>query len=122
MDAYGNLYVADALNNRVLEYNTPLTYHPRQRRHHRRHRVRAGRQLRFAYPEYGGVSANSLNFPDGVAVDASGDLYVADSANNRVLEYNTPLAMQRLVPAGGPPVWCSVRAAASLRIPRTTAG
>ena len=39
----------------------------------------------------GGVSANSLNSPFGVAVDASGNLYVADDGNSRVLEYNTPL-------------------------------
>jgi sugar lactone lactonase YvrE len=38
----------------------------------------------------GGVSASSLCGPVGVAVDGSGDLYVADTFNNRVLEYNTP--------------------------------
>ena len=38
------------------------------------------------------ASANSLCSPWGVAVDASGNLYVADTSNNRVLEYNTPLA------------------------------
>ncbi|MGC2763341.1 MAG: hypothetical protein WA206_18710, partial [Candidatus Binatus sp.] len=30
--------------------------------------------------------------PYGVAVDAAGNLYVADASNNRVLEYTTPFA------------------------------
>lgn len=37
------------------------------------------------------MSAGSLCDPTGVAVDASGNLYVADTENNRVLEYDTPL-------------------------------
>ncbi len=36
------------------------------------------------------ASAANLCFPRGVAVDSNGDLYVADTSNNRVLEYNTP--------------------------------
>ena len=41
---------------------------------------------------HGGLSASSLSSPTGVAVDASGNLYVADSGNNRVVEYDLPLA------------------------------
>ncbi|MBK7974234.1 MAG: hypothetical protein IPK07_13460 [Deltaproteobacteria bacterium] len=37
-----------------------------------------------------GVTATSLAFPRGVAVDASGRLFVADTDNNRVLVYNGP--------------------------------
>ncbi len=39
----------------------------------------------------GGLTANSLYNPTNVAVDSSGNLYVADFNNNRVLEYKTPL-------------------------------
>ncbi len=35
----------------------------------------------------GGVSANSLSSPDGVALEADGDLYIADNGNQRVLFY-----------------------------------
>ena len=35
----------------------------------------------------GGVSANSLYFPAEVTLDGSGNLYVADQANARVLFY-----------------------------------
>src|SRR5438128_2487525 len=38
----------------------------------------------------GGISASSLCDPTGV-VDAAGNLYVADSVNGRVLEYDSPL-------------------------------
>src|SRR5439155_15209712 len=36
---------------------------------------------------YGGLGGSSLSFPHGVAVDPSGNLYVADSDNNRVLQF-----------------------------------
>ena len=36
-----------------------------------------------------GASAR-FNIPFGIAVDAAGTLYVADTGNNRVLEYDSP--------------------------------
>ena len=51
----------------------------------------------------GGLGASSLYYPSGVVVNATGNLYVADYLNNRVLEYNTPLTSssgQRRVRAG----------------------
>ncbi len=38
-------------------------------------------------PNTGGVSASSLNGVGGLALDASGGLYIADNGNNRVLHY-----------------------------------
>ncbi|MGA8794831.1 NHL repeat-containing protein, partial [Candidatus Binatus sp.] len=86
VDGNGNLYIADASNNRVLEYNTPL---------------KTGTTAHLVFGQggiftsntanNGGVSANSLNEPFGVAVDSIGNLYVADDGNSRLLEYNTPL-------------------------------
>src|SRR6185436_6823400 len=34
-----------------------------------------------------GVTEGQLNFPSGVAVDKTGNVYVVDSGNNRVLKY-----------------------------------
>jgi hypothetical protein len=90
VDASGNLYVADAANNRVLEYNDPFA------------------ACKGTFPCVGGAAKevfgqssftasnvaagkNGLDNPQGVALDASGDLYISDSGNDRVLEYNTPL-------------------------------
>src|SRR5258708_4996333 len=43
---------------------------------------------------------DGLCFPKGVAVDTSGNLYLADWSNNRVLEYNTPLQVTDLPGSG----------------------
>ncbi len=85
VDSSNDLYVADARNNRVLEYFNPLTSAQANNVF--------GQNFSFASnaANNGGESANSLDFPVGVAVDSSGDLYIADSVNNRVLEYNAPL-------------------------------
>ncbi len=77
----GKLYVSDALNNRVLEYSDPQTSS-----------VAGGvfGQPDFATstPNTGGLSANSLQDPAGVAVDAVGNLYVSDRLNHRVLRFD----------------------------------
>ncbi|MGA9722394.1 MAG: hypothetical protein WBQ86_08070, partial [Candidatus Binatus sp.] len=85
LDSNGNLYVADQGNNRVLEYNTPLTNTTADKVF-----GQAG-SFTSNTANNGGISANSLFGPEGVAVDVNGNLYVADSNNSRVLEYNTPL-------------------------------
>lgn len=100
VDNAGNLYVADTRNNRVLEYDDPLAPgggtpgKPGS----------AGDEtadLIFgtnAFDQITSASPTTLNDPSGVAVDSSGNLYVADWGNNRVLEYYDPLA-----PGGGTP-------------------
>jgi sugar lactone lactonase YvrE len=85
VDAAGNLYVGDAANARVLEYDTPLV------RDVTADRVFGqGGSFTTHNCNLGGVSATSLCFPEGVAVDATGNLYVADTNNSRVLEYDMP--------------------------------
>src|SRR5271169_6807980 len=87
VDSHGNLYVSDESDNRVLEFNTPLI---------------DGTTAEMVFGQggvftsngvnNGGVSASSLNGPEEIAADSiSGDLYIADTGNNRVLEYNAPL-------------------------------
>ncbi|NJO81525.1 MAG: hypothetical protein HC828_01340 [Blastochloris sp.] len=85
IDSAGNLYVADSENNRVLQYNTPLTTDtlPDQV---------------FGQPDFesttrnnGGVSAVSLSGSLDLALDSLGNLYVADIGNGRVLIYHAPL-------------------------------
>jgi len=94
LDGAGNLYVADFNNRRVLEYNTPLNASSGE--------SGAGDATADAVfgqngsfttktCNSGGLSAGNMCVPTGLAVDGSGDLYVTDGFNNRVLEYNTPL-------------------------------
>jgi len=73
VDASGNLYIADTANNRVRVVNP------------------SGNITTFAgtgAPGYSGdgaaATAAKLNGPRGLAVDASSNVYIGDSANNRV--------------------------------------
>jgi sugar lactone lactonase YvrE len=102
LDSVDNLYVADSDYNRVLEYNTPLNPGSGE--------PGAGdtsADLVFgqggnfkastcndgtAPGDIDGIGPDSLCFPYSVAVDPAGNLYVTDAGNNRVLEYNNPLA------------------------------
>ena len=79
LDSSGNLYVADLVNNRVLFYLAGSTTATRV----------YGQLGSFTTntPNNGGTGANSLDLPYGVALDSSGNLYVSDYANNRVLFY-----------------------------------
>ncbi len=75
VDSKGDLFAVDQANNRVIEYvpTSPTSY------------PKVGTVVAGAGGEGSGL--NQLYDPSGVAVDARGDLFVSDSANNRVVEY-----------------------------------
>ena len=98
LDAQGNLYVADAFNNRVLEYDAPLTSGMAAS-----HVVGQGGSFTSAMVNNGGLSDSSLNGPFSVATDARGDLFVADYLNHRVLEYDDPIGDPRANQVYGQP-------------------
>jgi sugar lactone lactonase YvrE len=77
IDSSGNLYIADRQNNRVLFYLAGSTTATRV----------YGQLGSFTSntANNGGITADSLNAPTGIAMDSTGNLYVADSLNNRVL-------------------------------------
>ncbi len=98
VDAQNNLYVADFDNNRVLEYDNPLTGAGTPGSPGSSGDVTAdlvfGQGITGGTSEFttagcntGGISANSLCFPSGVSVDPFGSLFITDQTNNRVLGY-----------------------------------
>jgi sugar lactone lactonase YvrE len=73
VDASGNLYIADAGNNRVCKADRAGVI-----------TTVAGNGVPGYTGDAGPANGAELNYPMGVAVDASGNLYIADTKNNRV--------------------------------------
>src|SRR5450759_1657051 len=92
IDSASHLYVVDQDNNRVLEYDNPMTSSVADRVFGQGGSFTNGPAGGTC--NVGGVSASSLCNPTGVAVDAAGRLYIADLSNSRVLEYDSPLTCQ----------------------------
>jgi len=80
VDASGNLYIADSYNNSVRIVNTSGIIN-----------TFAGNYNEGAgYSGDGGpATAAELNFPTGITVDASGNVYIADEYNNLIRKVNT---------------------------------
>ena len=80
-DGSGNLWVSDSNNNRVLEFSQPFA---------------TGMNATLvigqsSFSSYGNAtSSNGVYFPAGMAFDPSGNLWVADAGNSRVLEFKQP--------------------------------
>ena len=96
LDALDNLYIADSYNHRVLEFNTPLTVTGVSGSGDTTADLVFGQDdLGVSFttnqcnqPDGATISADGLCYPDDVGIDSSGNVYVSDNENNRVLEYN----------------------------------
>ncbi len=72
MDSSGNIYVADSLNHRIRKINNGTIS------------TIAGNGILSYSGDGGPANSAELNTPQSVAVDSSGNYYIADTANNVV--------------------------------------
>jgi sugar lactone lactonase YvrE len=89
IDSSGNLWVADTANSRVLEFKAPFS-------------IGEPASLVIGEPNFttigtqacpggsGTILPSCLSAPSGVAFDSSGNLWVADGGDSRLLEFKPP--------------------------------
>ena len=82
-DSSGNLWVVDESNNRVLEYKAPFSTYEAAN-------LVIG-QSSFTTNAFG-TTSTGLTAPESLAFDSSGNLWVTDTSNNRILEFKAPLS------------------------------
>ncbi len=86
VDSSGNIYIADTYNDRVRMVSASGTI-----------TTIAGDGI-YGFAGDGAVAANAkLAYPEGLAVDSSGNLYIADSGNARIRQVNTSGAIATFV-------------------------
>jgi CSLREA domain-containing protein len=81
LDAAGNIYVVDSVNNRVQKFDSSGNY----------------------VTQWGvfGTANGEFNRPNGVAIDAAGNIYVVDTNNNRVQKFDSSGAFLTQWGSGG---------------------
>jgi hypothetical protein len=75
VDAYGNLFIVDSQNQRIRKLDTSGII------------TTVAGNGSFGFDGDGSMATDGrLNYPTGVAVDATGNLFIADHDNNRIRE------------------------------------
>jgi secreted PhoX family phosphatase len=82
-DAAGNLWLVDQGNNRVLEYKAPFS-------------TGESASIVIGQADFtsfaSATTATGMNSPYGITFDGSGNLWVSDNKNLRVLEFTLPFS------------------------------
>jgi sugar lactone lactonase YvrE len=78
VDSSGNIYIADSSNNRVRKVDVGGTI-----------TTVAGNGTFGCSGDNGPATSASLNYPSGIAVDSSGNTFIADRFNSRIRKVNT---------------------------------
>jgi len=91
LGASGNIYIADANNNRIHEVNTAGIMS-----------AIAGNGIAGYTGDGGPATAAELQYPAGIARDASGDIYIADENNSAIRKVNTAGIISTIAGNGTP--------------------
>nr|WP_255479304.1 cell wall-binding repeat-containing protein [Quadrisphaera sp. RL12-1S] len=81
VDGAGNVYIADTFNHRIEKVDTSGQLS-----------VIAGAGTTGAATA-GAATSSALSYPQGVAVDGAGNVYIADTGNNRIEKVTFPVGM-----------------------------
>jgi|GEM_PF-2377353 len=85
VDDSANIYIADAVNNRIQKWAP---------------NAKKGTTVAGDSSGMSGATLDKLNFPQGVYVDKTGNIYIADAGNNRIQKW-APAAKVGTTVAGG---------------------
>ncbi|GEM_PF-1842256 len=91
LDRLGNLYIADSHNHRIRKVSVSGTITT----------VAGNGQVGFS-GDGGAATQASLSFPDGICVDGQGNLYIADTYNNRVRMVDAAGTIRTIAGSGHP--------------------
>ena len=91
VDGIGNLYIADAFNHRIRRVDTSGTI-----------TTIAGTAERGFSGDGGPAADAQLHLPHGVAVDGSGNLFIADYGNNRIRRVDASGTITTIAGTGEP--------------------
>ncbi len=91
LDSSGDLFIADTYNNVIREVNSS----------NKTIATVAGGDAMGYSGDGGPASDAGLNFPDGIASDASGDLFITDDGNNVVREINATTGVITTIAGNG---------------------
>ena len=88
-DSVGNIYLCDRNNERIRKVNTSgiIT-------------TIAGNGIQGYGGDGGPATQGVLNYPEGVAVDSKGNVYIAEMYNNRIRKVSYPEAFKSAITAG----------------------
>src|SRR6266480_1561147 len=95
LDASGNLYIADQNNHRIRKVDAATGIIT----------TVAGNGSPAFAGDGGAATSASLNYPDRVALDASGNLYIADQRNNRIRRVAAATGIITTVAGNGSPAF-----------------
>jgi hypothetical protein len=91
IDAAGNIYIADTNNNRIRKVDVSTGVIT----------TVAGNGTQGFSGDNGAATSASLYYPTGVSVDEAGNIYIADSSNNRIRKVNASTGIIMTVAGNG---------------------
>ncbi len=89
VDASGNIYIADTFNSRIRKVSSSGTIS-----------TIAGIAFAGFSGDGGPATSAKLNFPAGIAIDPSGNIYIAEQQNQRIRKINTSGIINTIIGTG----------------------